>query len=95
MLIEVARSASRTKGSYFSAQYARIARRRGTNKAAVAVANSILAVIWHVLTNGCVYEDPGADYFERRYDPAVEAKRLQARIEALGFVVTMTPMAAA
>jgi transposase len=94
VLIEVARAASRTKGSYFSAQYSRIARRRGTNKAAVAVANSILAVIWHVLTNGCLYEDPGADYFERRHDPAVEAKRLQARIEALGFDVTLSPKAA-
>ena len=95
VLIEVARAASRTKGTYFSAQYSRIARRRGPNKAAVAVANSILAVIWHVLTNGCFYEDPGADYFERRHDPVLEAKRLQTRIEALGFVVTMTPMAAA
>ena len=95
VLIEVARAASRTRGSYFSAQYARIARRRGPNKAAVAVANSILAVIWHVLTNGCFYEDPGADYFERRHDPVLEAKRLQTRIEALGFVVTMTPKAAA
>ena len=94
VLIEVARAASRTKGSYFSAQYARIARRRGPNKAAVAVANSILAVIWHVLTNGSMYEDPGADYFERRHDPAVEAKRLQARIEALGFDVTLSPKAA-
>jgi transposase len=94
VLIEVARSACRTKGSYFSAQYSRIARRRGPNKAAVAVANSILAAIWHVLTNGCVYEDPGADYFERRHDPAVEAKRLQARIEALGFDVTVIPKAA-
>ena len=94
VLIEVARAAARTRGSYFSAQYSRIARRRGPNKAAVAVANSILAVIWYVLTNGCLYEDPGADYFERRHDPAVEAKRLQARIEALGFDVTLTPKAA-
>jgi transposase len=93
-LIEAARAAVRTRGSYFSAQYARLARRRGPNKAIVAVANSMLAVVWHVLTNGCLYEDPGADYFERRHDPAVEAKRLQARIEALGFVVTLTPMAA-
>ncbi|HYX25203.1 MAG TPA: IS110 family transposase, partial [Thermoanaerobaculia bacterium] len=94
VLIEVARAASRTRGSYFSAQYARIARRRGPNKAAVAVANSILAVIWYVLTNGCFYEDPGADYFERRHDPVLEAKRLQARIEALGFDVTLSPKAA-
>src|SRR6266567_492020 len=94
VLLEVARAASRTKGSYFSAQYSRIARRRGPNKAAVAVANSMLAVIWHVLTHGCIYQDPGADYFERRHDPAIEAKRLQARIEALGFDVTLAPKAA-
>ncbi len=93
-LIEAARAAARTKGSYFSAQYARIARRRGPNKAAVAVANSVLGVAWHLLTTGALYEDPGAGYFERRHDPGNEAKRLQARIEALGFQVTLTPKAA-
>lgn len=40
------------------------------------------------------YEDPGADYFERRQDPTQQAKRLCQRIEALGFSVTMTPKAA-
>ena len=94
-LIEVARVAARSRGTYFSAQYSRIARRRGPNKAAVAVANSMLAAIWHLLTTGAFYEDPGTDYFECRHDPVLEAKRLQTRIEALGFVVTMTPMAAA
>lgn len=93
-LIEAARAAARTKNSYFSAQYARIARRRGPNKAAVAVAHSILAVAWHLLTNGALYEDPGADYFQRRHDPAVEAKRLQRRIEALGYRVTLSEKAA-
>ncbi len=93
-LVEAARAAARTKGSYFSAQYSRIARRRGPNKAAVAVANSMLSVVWHLLTTGSYYDDPGADYFERRHDPAVEAKRLQRRIEALGFEVSLTQKAA-
>jgi transposase len=93
-LIEAARAAARTKGSYFSAQYVRIARRRGPNKASVAVANSILAVAWQLLCTGALYDDPGADYFTRRHDPAVEAKRLQRRIEALGFAVTITGEAA-
>ena len=93
-LIEAARAAARTKGSYFSAQYSRIARRRGPNKAAVAVAHSILAVSWHLLTTGSFYDDPGADYFERRHDPAIEAKRLQRRIETLGYKVTITEQAA-
>ncbi len=93
-LVEAARAAARTKGTYFSAQYSRIARRRGPNKAAVAVANSMLSVVWHLLTTGSYYDDPGADYFERRHDPAVEAKRLQRRIEALGFEVSLTQKAA-
>lgn len=93
-LIEAARAAARTKGSYYSAQYQRIARRRGPNKAVVAVAHSMLETSWHLLTTGAFYQDPGADYFERRHDPAVEAKRLQHRIEALGFAVTITEKAA-
>ena len=93
-LVEAARAASRTKSSYYSAQYSRIARRRGPNKAAVAVAHSMLEVVWHLLSTGALYQDPGADYFERRHDPAVEAKRLQQRIEALGFEVTVSEKAA-
>ena len=93
-LIEAARAAAKTKGSYFSAQYPRIAKRRGPNKAIVAVAHSILVVAWHLLTNGALYDDPGAKFFERNHDPAVEAKRLQRRIEALGYDVTITQLAA-
>ncbi len=92
-LIEAARGAARTKGSYYSAQYSRIASRRGANRAAVAVANSMLSTIWHLLSTGAVYQDLGADYFQRRHDPAVEAKRLARRIEALGFDVNLTEKA--
>ncbi len=46
-------------------------------------AHSMLETAWHLLSNGALYQDPGADYFERRHDPAIEAKRLQRRIEAL------------
>jgi transposase len=93
-LIQAARAASRTKGSYFSAQYARIARRRGPNKAAVAVAHSILIVAWHLLSTGEIYTDPGADFFDRNHDPVREAKRLQRRIEDLGYDVSLTEKAA-
>jgi transposase len=93
-LVEAARAASRTKGTYYSAQYSRIARRREPNKAAVAVANSMMSTIWHLLTNGALYQDPGADYLERRHDPVVEAKRLARRIEALGFEVSLNQTAA-
>lgn len=88
-LIEAARAASRTKGSYYSAQYSRIAKRRGPNKAAVAVAHSMLDTAWHLLTDGTLYNDPGSDYFDRRNNPATQAKNLAKRIEALGYNITM------
>jgi transposase len=93
-LIEAAQGAARTKGSYFSAQYARLARRRGPNKAAVAVAHSILETAWHRLSDGELFFSSGSSYFERRHDLAQEAKRLQQRTEALGYTVTITQSAA-
>jgi transposase len=93
-LIEAGRAGARTKNSYYSAQYARIARRRGPNKAAVAVAHSMLDTTWHLLTTGALYQDPGADYFERWHDPDAEAKRLKRRIEALGYDVVLNQKAA-
>ena len=93
-LVEAAKAASRSKGTYFYAQYSRLAKRRGSNKATVAVAHSILDVAWHLLTNGTLYNDPGAQFFESRHDPEVEAKRLQRKIEALGYEVNLTHTAA-
>ena len=92
-LIESARAAARTKASYFAAQYAQIARRRGPNKAAVAVAHSLTDVIWHVLSTGERFEDLGNDYFDGRRDPEREARRLVQRLEALGHSVTIAPTA--
>lgn len=89
-LIEAARAAVRTKGSYFGAQYRQIARRRGPNKAAVAVAHSLIELVWHLLTTGEVFEDLGEDYFNARRDPERQARRLVAQLESLGYSVTLT-----
>ena len=93
-LIEAGRAAAHTKNSYYSVQYSRITRRRGPNKAAVAVAHSILDTAWHLLTTGALYQDPGSDYFERTNDPLRQVKRLQEKIESLGFTVALTEKAA-
>lgn len=89
VLIEAARAAARTKGSYFGAQYRQIARRRGPNKAAVAVAHSLVVVIYHLLSTGETFEDLGDDYFQRRHHPDRQARRLVAQLEGLGFSVTI------
>jgi transposase len=88
-LIQAARAAARTKGSYFGAQYRQIARRRGPNKAAVAVAHSLIDLIWHLLSTGEVFADLGDDYFQRRHDPARQARRLVSQLEDLGFTATI------
>ena len=88
-LIEAARAAVRTGGSYFGAQYRQIAKRRGPNKAAVAVAHSLLDIIWELLTTGEVFEDLGDDYYQRRRDPERETRRLVHRLEELGHTVTL------
>jgi hypothetical protein len=94
-LVESARAAARTKGSYFGAQYRQIARRRGPNKAAMAVAHSLIALVWHLLSTGEIYNDLGDDYFIVRDDPERRARRLVAQLEQLGFKVTLEAPAAA
>jgi len=64
-----ARSAARTRDTYLSAQFWRLARRIGKKKAAVAVGHSILVICWHLLTERCDYADLGGDYFVHRTNP--------------------------
>lgn len=91
-LIESAKAASRTKGTYLAAQYRQIAVRRGPNKATVAVAHSILFAAWHMLSTGQVYDDLGPDHLARR-SAEHETRRLVKRLESLGHSVTLTPAA--
>ena len=81
MLIQCAKSAKRVKGSYFSAQFNRISARRGKNRAAVAVAHSILTVIYHILKERVPYCDLGSDYYDsihREHKINGYLKRLQS-----------------
>lgn len=81
ILVECAKSARNVKGSCFSAQYQRIAARRGENRATVAVARSMLIAIYHVLKSGVPFRDLGADYyndFNREHKIRGYLKRLQA-----------------
>jgi transposase len=92
-LIEAARAAARTRDTYLGAQYRRIRARRGANRASLAVAHSLLVAVWHMLTTGETYTDPGADYYTRR-DPARTTRRLIAQLERLGHTVTLQEGAA-
>ena len=78
----------RSKNTYLTAQYHQLAARRGDKQAIVAVAHSILVIVYHVLTRKEPYRELGGDYFERR-NPEARAKRLARQIEKLGYTVTL------
>jgi transposase len=93
VLIECAWAAARSRDTYLSAQYWRLARRIGKKKAAVAVGHSILVIAWHLLADDCDYQDLGGDYFVRR-DTDRQRQRAIAQLQALGYRVSLEPLAA-
>jgi transposase len=90
-LVESAFAASRTKDTYLSAQFWRIAGRRGKPRAAVAVGHSILVIAYHVLDRGVPYHELGGDYFVNRLSEQAHIRRLVAQLERLGQKVTLEP----
>ncbi len=84
----------RVKDGYFGAQFRRLARRRGEKRAAVAVAHSLLTVVYHVLKQGVRYEELGADDFDH-LDPGRAARYHVRRLAALGYDVQLAPRPAA
>ena len=94
-LVEAAKAASRTKGTYLAAQYARLKGRRGHKRATIAVAHSILVIAYHVLERGEPYSDLGADYFLDRHASQAYKNRLVRQLERLGHKVTLEPADAA
>jgi transposase len=93
VLIECAWAAARSRDTYLSAQYWRLARRIGKKKAASAVGHSILVIAWYLLANDCDYQDLGGDYFVRR-DADRARQRAVAQLQTLGYRVTLQPLAA-
>ena len=87
-LVEAARAASRSKGTYMAAQYHRLAARRGDKRAILAVAHTILVTIYHMLRNGTTFRDLGSDHFDQR-DHQATVNRAVRRIERLGYKVAL------
>jgi len=90
VLIEIAHVAAKTRGTYLAAQYRRIAARRGKKRALVAVAHTVLVIIYHILTRREPYRDLGEAYFDHLERQHVE-RRLVRRLERLGYSVTLAP----
>lgn len=91
-LTEAAWAATKTKNTYLSAQYRRLAPRRGKKRALVAVAHSILTIIYHLLTKQVPYAELGADYFGR-LDPERLVRYHFRKLQQLGYTVALTTKA--
>jgi transposase len=93
VLGEAAVVAGRTD-TFLGERYRRLAKRRGTKKAIVAVGRSILVIVWHLLADPTArFHDLGAGFYDTRINPE-RAKRNHVRqLEALGYKVTLEPAA--
>jgi transposase len=91
LLIQAAHAAARQKNGYLAAQFRRIAARRGGKRAAMAVAHSILVIIYHLLSEGTTYQEQGETFFEEQERQTTE-KRLVRQLTRLGYHVELQPM---
>jgi transposase len=92
-LVEAAHAAARNRQCYFYAQYRRLAARRGKARALIAVAHSLLTVVYHILKKREPYRELGNNYFDERDRQAV-SRRLLHRLEKLGYQVTVASQSA-
>jgi transposase len=89
-LTEAAHGAARTKKSYLAAHYRRLAARRGSKRAIVAVGHTILTISYHLLTHHTTYQDLGPNYYDERDREGVK-RRAVRRLEQLGYQVALSP----
>lgn len=81
-------AASHTKNTYLSAQYRRLASRRGKKRAIVAVGHTMLKIVYHMLKHKVSYHDLGNDYFDSFNSESLK-RNLVKRLEKLGHKVIL------
>lgn len=92
-LVQAAHAVSRTKDNYLASQFRRLTVRRGKKRAAIAVAQSILVIAYHLLRDGTEYRELGGDYFDKRNQEQLQ-RSLVKRLEGLGLKVVLEPSTA-
>jgi len=90
VLCEVVWANARSQTSYLGAQFRRLSRKRGIYKALIAVAHTLLVIVYHVLKTQQPYHELGADYFDKLQQAQLERHHVR-RLEQLGYTVTLTP----
>ena len=88
-LITCAHAAVKNKKSYFYVQYIRISAHRGPKRAYVAIAHSMLISIYHILKNGVVFKDLGADYYNQ-FNKERKLNAYLKKLKVLGWEIPVT-----
>ncbi len=83
-LIVCAHSAVKVKNSHFRAQFQRVSAHRGSKKAYVAVAHSMLIAIYHILKDRVPFRDLGADYYNQ-FNKERKINACLKKLKALGW----------
>jgi transposase len=92
-LVEAAWSAARTKGCYLGVRFWRIAKRRGQQRALIAIAHTILIICWHLINDETTFDELGTDYLAGHDQPERRRRLLISQLEQLGYNVTLTAAA--
>jgi transposase len=93
ILGEAAAAAAKTD-TFLGERYRRLVKRRGKLKALVAIARSILVIIWHLLASPeARYRDLGPGYYASRIDKNRKTRDHVRQLVALGYTVTLAPAA--
>jgi transposase len=87
-LVQAAWGATMKKHCYLSSQYFRLVKRLGRKKALVAVAHSLLVIIYHVLRDDQSYTELGGDYFDRQ-NAGQQRDYFIRRLQMLGLKVSV------
>src|SRR6266516_4061700 len=88
VLTQIAWILTRMRDNYLSAQFHHLRPRLGSKKAVIAVAHSVLVIVYHVLAKAEPYQELGADYF-RKQDKEQQARRFVRQLETLGYCVEL------
>jgi transposase len=90
---DAAAAAAKTN-TFLGERYRRIVKRRGKLKALVAVARSILVIVWQLLSDPTArFHDLGPDYHNRRINLERRMRNHIAQLTAMGYRVTLEPAA--
>jgi transposase len=94
LLGEAATAAAKTQ-TFLGERYRRLVKRRGKLKALVAVARSILVIVWQLLADPTArFHDLGTDFHANRLDKDKKIRNHLRGLQALGYTVTLNPIAA-